>query len=111
MTATADSSTRPLTGAEILALDERLLATCMKVRFYPLIIERQQGNCMWDNTGKEYLDFTSGWSVAATGYGQPRVQAAIERQLRATSFASTLSASNEPSVRLAQRLTDLAPGD
>jgi 4-aminobutyrate aminotransferase len=111
MTATADSTTRPLTGAEILALDERLLARCMKVRFYPLIIERQQGNSMWDNTGKEYLDFTSGWSVAATGYGHPKIQAAVEQQFRATSFASTLSASNEPSVRLAQKLHDLTPGD
>lgn len=66
---------------------------------------------MWDDAGREYLDFTSGWSVAATGYGQPRVMEAIERQLRATSFASTVSAVNEPSVRLAQRLTDLVPGD
>jgi 4-aminobutyrate aminotransferase len=36
---------------------------------------------------------------------------AIEHQLRTTSFASTVSAVNEPSVRLAQRLTDLVPGD
>jgi 4-aminobutyrate aminotransferase len=107
----ANSGSQPLSGEEIMALDERLLATCMKVRFYPLIIERQQGNCMWDHAGQEYLDFTSGWSVAATGYGQPKVLEAIQHQLRATSFASTLSAYNEPSVRLAQRLVDLVPGD
>lgn len=107
----SDSNSRPLTSDEILSLDERLLANCMKVRFYPLVIARQQGNCMWDDKGREYLDFSSGWSVAATGYGQPRVLEAIERQLRATSFASTLSALNEPSVRLAQRLNDLVPGD
>jgi 4-aminobutyrate aminotransferase len=107
----ADSSSAVLTATDLLALDERLLARCMKVRFYPLVIARQQGNCMWDDAGREYLDFTSGWSVAATGYGQPRVMEAIEHQLRATSFASTVSAVNEPSVRLAQRLTDLVPGD
>lgn len=107
----SDSSSGPLSGQELLALDERLLATCMKVRFYPLVIARQHGNCMWDDTGREYLDFTSGWSVAATGYGQPRVLEAIERQVRATPFASTVSAVNEPSVRLAQRLTELVPGD
>jgi 4-aminobutyrate aminotransferase len=105
------SSPARLSSEEILALDERLLATCMKVRFYPLVIERQQGNYMWDTAGREYLDFSSGWSVAATGYGQPRVIEAIEKQLHATHFASTLSALNEPSVRLAQRLTDLVPGD
>jgi 4-aminobutyrate aminotransferase len=105
------SSAPPLAGEELLALDAQLIASCMKVRFYPLVIGRQQGNTMWDDAGREYLDFTSGWSVAATGYGHPRVLEAIEQQLRATSFASTVSAVNEPSVRLAQRLIDLVPGD
>src|SRR5258708_27631615 len=107
----ADFRSAVLAGTDLLALDERLLASCMKVRFYPLVIARQQGNYMWDDAGRAYLDFSSGWSVAATGYGQPRVIEAIQHQLRATPFASTISAVNEPSVRLAQRLTALAPGD
>jgi 4-aminobutyrate aminotransferase len=97
--------------SDVLALDERLLANCMKVRFYPLVVARQQGNCMWDADGREYLDFTSGWSVAVAGYGQPKVLEAIERQLRLTSFASTISGLNAQSVALAQRLVDLMPGD
>ncbi len=100
-----------LTPAQIEALDERLLAECMKVRFFPLVVQRQQGNRIWDVDGKEYLDFTSGWSVAAVGYGHPKVVEAVARQFRETSFATTLSALNEPSVRLAERLVGLAPGD
>jgi ABC-type uncharacterized transport system YnjBCD permease subunit len=65
---------------------------------------------MWDDAGTEYLDFTSGWSVAAIGYGHPKVIEAVTRQFTETTFASTLSALNESSVRLAHRLADLVPG-
>jgi 4-aminobutyrate aminotransferase len=100
-----------LSHAEIEALDERLIATCMKIRFFPLVIKRQQGNQVWDDTGRAYLDFTSGWSVAATGYGHPKIFEAVANQFRETSFATTISAMNEPSVRLADRLATLVPGD
>jgi 4-aminobutyrate aminotransferase len=100
-----------LSDAEIVALDERLIAACMKVRFFPLVIRRQSGNQVWDDAGRAYLDFTSGWSVAATGYGHPKIFEAVVNQFRQTSFASTVSAMNEPSVRLAERLAALVPGD
>ena len=83
----------------------------MKVRFFPLVIQRQHGNQVWDDAGRAYLDFTSGWSVAATGYGHPKVFEAVVHQFRETSFATTISAMNEPSVRLAERLATLVPGD
>src|SRR5437667_3177769 len=103
-------SPAPGLATDIESLDARLLAGCMKVRFYPLVIRRQRGNRMWDEAGSDYLDFTSGWSVAAVGYGHPKVIEAVTRQFSETSFASTVSALNEPSVRLAQRLVDLVPG-
>jgi 4-aminobutyrate aminotransferase len=107
----ATTTPRSLTPQAIEALDEQTLAQCMKVRFFPLVVQRQQGNRMWDVNGKEYLDFTSGWSVAAIGYGHPKVVEAVSRQFRETTFASTLSALNEPSVRLAEKLLELVPGD
>src|SRR5262249_62364349 len=45
------------------------------------------------------------------GCGHPKVVEAVPRQFRETSCASTLSAFNEPSVRLAERLAEMAPGD
>jgi 4-aminobutyrate aminotransferase len=66
---------------------------------------------MWDRDGKEYLDFTGAWSVASVGYGHPKVVEAVCRQFARTSAASTLSAVNEPSARLAEKLVSLTPGD
>ncbi|MBV9357156.1 MAG: aspartate aminotransferase family protein [Chloroflexi bacterium] len=99
-----------LRAAEIEALDERYLATCMKVRFYPIVVRRQEGTQVWDDQGRAYLDFTSGWSVAATGYGHPKVVEAVTRQFRDTSFAGSISMLNEPSVRLGECLAGLVPG-
>src|SRR5207244_7363850 len=103
-------SPAPGLATDIESLDARLLAGCMKVRFYPLVIRRQRGNRMWDEAGSEYVNFTSGWSVAAVGYHHPKVIEAVTRQLSETSFADIVAALNEPSVRLAQRLVDLVPG-
>ncbi len=100
-----------LRAAEVEALDARFLATCMKVRFYPIVVRRQEGTQVWDDAGRAYLDLTSGWSVASTGYGHPKVVEAVTRQFRETSFAGTISMLNEPSVQLAERLAALVPGD
>ena len=46
-----------------------------------------------DPDGRAFLDFAAGWAVAITGYGHPRVVAAIKTQAERLSFAgySTVS--------------------
>ncbi len=46
----------------------------------PLTLVRGQGVSVWDDTGKEYLDFTSGVAVAALGHCHPTWVEAIRRQ-------------------------------
>jgi acetylornithine/N-succinyldiaminopimelate aminotransferase len=46
----------------------------------PLTLVRGQGVSVWDDTGKEYLDFTSGVAVAALGHCHPVWVEAIRRQ-------------------------------
>jgi len=46
----------------------------------PLTLVRGQGLSVWDDTGKEYLDFTSGVAVAALGHCHPAWVEAIRRQ-------------------------------
>lgn len=43
-------------------------------------IERGQGNRVWDEAGREYLDFTSGWGVTSLGHSHPAVLAALSEQ-------------------------------
>ena len=46
----------------------------------PLTLVRGQGVSVWDDTGKEYLDFTSGVAVAALGHCHPVWVEAIRQQ-------------------------------
>lgn len=43
----------------------------------PLSIERGKGVHVWDEGGKQYLDFTSGWGVTCIGHANPVITRAI----------------------------------
>lgn len=68
-----------------------------------------QGPWIEDLEGRRYLDF-HGNNVHQIGFGHPRVIAAIKEQLDRLSFC-TRRYTNEPAVRLAQKLIAAAPGD
>jgi len=46
----------------------------------PLTLVRGLGALVWDDQGKQYLDFTSGIAVNALGHCHPHWVAAIQRQ-------------------------------
>ncbi|MEO5958931.1 MAG: aspartate aminotransferase family protein [Opitutaceae bacterium] len=46
----------------------------------PLTLVRGRGAQVWDDTGKSYLDFTSGIAVSALGHCHPHWVAAVQRQ-------------------------------
>lgn len=62
-----------------------------------------------DIEGRRYMDF-HGNSVQQVGFRNPRVVAAIKRQLDTLPF-STRRYTNRPAVELARKLASLAPGD
>ena len=51
-------------------------------RAYPIVPVRGTGSTIEDIDGNLFLDFTAGIAVSSTGYGHPRILAAIERQSR-----------------------------
>lgn len=51
-------------------------------RRIPLTIVRGEGMRVWDDQGKEHLDFVGGWAVNALGHCHPVLVEAIERQAR-----------------------------
>jgi acetylornithine/N-succinyldiaminopimelate aminotransferase len=71
---------------------------------FDVAFARGEGVRLWDDRGREYLDFLSGIAVCNTGHCHPRVVAAVQDQA-----ANLLHVSNlfytEPMVRLAERLT------
>ena len=71
----------------------------------PIVLVRGEGTKVWDDEGREYLDFTSGWAVANIGHANPVLAQAIAEQ------ASTLiQTSNQfytvPQLKLAQLLVE-----
>ena len=75
------------------------------VRRQPVVIVRGQGTRVWDEDGKEYLDFTAGWAVNNLGHSHPAIVAAIQEQA-----ATLLQTSNQfytvPQLQLAQLLAE-----
>ena len=46
----------------------------------PVTLVRGQGARVWDDEGREYLDFVAGWAVLALGHSHPAVVAAVQQQ-------------------------------
>lgn len=91
--------------------DEQLIAEALKIRYNPMVVERGEGVYLFDPSGKAYLDFGAGWSVAHLGYSNERVKAAIREQVEKSTFAGLVSGINQPALALAEKLIGLMPGD
>ena len=48
----------------------------------PPFIRRGAGARLWDEDGREYLDFVGSWGPMILGHGHPAVLAAVEEALR-----------------------------
>ncbi|MEO8537489.1 MAG: aminotransferase class III-fold pyridoxal phosphate-dependent enzyme, partial [Betaproteobacteria bacterium] len=71
----------------------------------PFIPVRGEGSRVWDQGGRMYIDFASGIAVTSLGHCHPAVVKALEAQARTLWHVSNWF-TNEPALRLAQRLTD-----
>ena len=77
--------------------------------YEPLFIERGEGCRLIDIDGNEYLDAVSSLWCNLHGHRHPRIDAAIVDQLGRIAHTTSLGASNSTTVRLAQRLVEIAP--
>jgi acetylornithine/N-succinyldiaminopimelate aminotransferase len=65
-----------------------------------------QGSYLWDNQGKQYLDFVQGWAVNALGHSSPELRDAIAKQAELLVTPSP-AFHNAPQLKLAARLAEL----
>jgi predicted acetylornithine/succinylornithine family transaminase len=75
----------------------------------PVEFVRGEGARLWDAEGNEYLDFQTGLAVNSLGHGHPAVVAAITEQAERLIHVGNLFY-NEPSMRLAKRLSESSLG-
>ena len=71
----------------------------------PLTLVKGRGARVWDDSGKEYLDFVAGWAVNSLGHCPPAVVDAVVEQVQ-----TLIQTSNQyytvPQLQLAQILVE-----
>jgi adenosylmethionine-8-amino-7-oxononanoate aminotransferase len=76
----------------------------------PMIpVVRGEGAWLYDADGRRYLDAISSWWVNLFGHANPRIGAAVARQLGRLEHVMLAGFTHEPAIELAERLTALAP--
>lgn len=69
-----------------------------------------EGARVWDQQGKEYIDFAGGIAVSCLGHCHPDMVNALNEQSQKIWHLSNVM-TNEPALRLAKKLTDLCFAD
>ena len=59
-------------------IENRYLANVFSKK--PIVITRGKGALVWDNNGREYVDCSSSYGVAALGHCHPKIVEAIKVQ-------------------------------
>ena len=98
---------------EVIEKHRRFVATTTHdPTFLPLVVERGEGVWLIDVDGNVYLDFSSSVSVNNLGYPtHPEVKKVVLEQLEKLAHAAGTDFFNPYQVKLAEKLTSIAPGD
>ncbi len=93
--------------AELQRLErEHVMATYAR---QPVAFVRGEGCTLWDDEGRDYLDFLAGISVLNVGHSHPAVVEAVREQAGRLMHAGNLFYT-EPGMRLAERLAERSLG-
>src|ERR1022692_4633170 len=74
----------------------------------PIMIVGGEGALLHDVHGREYLDANSSIWTNLHGHNHPKINSAIQGQLRKIAHSSALGLANEPASLLAEKLVKLA---
>jgi len=75
----------------------------------PLIIERGEGNYLFDTEGRKYFDGVSSLWVNLFGHGRREIDEAVRAQLDRMAHSTFLGLSHPTAIELAEKLLAVAP--
>lgn len=87
--------------------DQVILPVYAPAQFVPV---KGKGSRVWDQQGKEYIDFSGGIAVTALGHCHPALVEALKQQGETLWHTSNVF-TNEPALRLAGKLIDATFAD
>lgn len=93
--------------SEVISVNRALFDEVMVPNYAPapVIPVRGQGSRLWDQEGREYVDFAGGIAVNCLGHCHPvLVNALTEQANKLWHLSNTMT--NEPALRLAKKLVD-----
>jgi 4-aminobutyrate aminotransferase/(S)-3-amino-2-methylpropionate transaminase len=76
---------------------------------FPVYPQRAEGSEIWDVEGRRFIDFAGGIAVLNTGHRNPKVMAAVARQLEAYTHTAFQVLPYQPYIEVCERLNALAP--
>src|SRR3954462_11548242 len=74
----------------------------------PIVIVSGKGAVLRDVHGKEYLDANASIWTNLNGHAHPKINAAIQQQLKKIAHSSALGLANQPASLLAEKLATAA---
>jgi succinylornithine transaminase family protein len=95
-------NTTPMPTATRSQFDEVMVQNYAPAAFIPV---RGHGSRVWDQAGREYVDFAGGIAVSAVGHTHPQVVGALKAQADMIWHVANVL-TNEPAIRLAKKLVD-----
>lgn len=94
----------------LIARDEKVVAPCQHLSYYPFVVESGSGEMLRDADGNEYIDFLTSASSLNLGSSNPILTKAIEAQLAKCTQYTAAYCYNEPMISYAEKLTSVYPG-
>jgi adenosylmethionine-8-amino-7-oxononanoate aminotransferase len=77
----------------------------------PTVIARAKGASLFDAQGREILDLISSWWTCTHGHAHPKINAALACQADEMEHVMFAGFTHAPAAELAERLSNLLPGD
>lgn len=86
---------------------------CSQMKDYeelaPIVVERGEGICLYDTEGKKYYDVISSWWCNLLGHCNPKINAAIKKQVDTLEHVIFANFSHKTVISLCERLVKVLP--
>lgn len=86
---------------------------CSQMKDYeelpPIVIDRAEGLMLYDVEGRSYMDVVSSWWCNLLGHCNPRINAAVARQLEKLEHVIFANFSHVPAIEFCERLAGFVP--
>lgn len=105
------STSEIVTNKSICEKEKLVLSQIQKLPYCPIAIKNGNGALLYDYDNNEYIDFLASASSANIGHGNKEIAQAVKEQMDEITQYTIAYFTSEPSISLAEKIIELAPGD